>query len=58
MIQLLRSKGVRIITHARVIEILADGVRYLKSGREETFPDIDTIVLAVDTNSDNVLSEK
>jgi NADPH-dependent 2,4-dienoyl-CoA reductase/sulfur reductase-like enzyme len=58
LIQRLRSKGVKIITSAKVIEILADGVRYLKSGREEMLSDIDTIVLAVGTISNNVLGQK
>jgi NADPH-dependent 2,4-dienoyl-CoA reductase/sulfur reductase-like enzyme len=58
LIQSLLSKGVRMITSAKVIEILADGVKYLKDGREETIRGMDTIVLAMGTRSFDPLSEK
>ena len=58
LIQRLLTKGVTMITSAKVIEILADGVRYLKNDREETIQGMDTIVLATGTRSCNALSEE
>lgn len=58
LIQRLRSKGVSIITKARVTKILADGVTYVKDGQEETHRGIDTVVLATGTRSNNLLSEE
>ncbi|MBM4332630.1 MAG: FAD-dependent oxidoreductase [Deltaproteobacteria bacterium] len=58
LIQRLKSKGVEIIVSAKVVEILPDGVKYLKEGREETLRGMDHIVLAMGAKSENVLSEK
>lgn len=58
LIQRLKSKGVEIIVSAKVIEILPDGVKYLKEGREETLRGMDHIVLAMGAKSENALSEK
>jgi len=58
LIQRLRSKGVKMITGARVTDILADGVKYIKGGREETLRGMDTMVLAIGTRPNNALAEK
>ena len=47
-----------MITQAKVTEILADGVKYLKDGREEVLRGINTIVLALGTEAENGLAEK
>ncbi len=58
LINRLKSKGVKMITQAKVTEILADGVKYLKDGREEVLRGINTIVLALGTEAENGLAEK
>lgn len=60
LIQRLRTKGVEIITTAKVAEILTDGVRYIKDvdDQGQTLRGIDTIVIAVGTKSNNSLCEK
>jgi len=58
LIQRLKSKGVEIIVGAKVMEILPDGVKYLKEGREETLLGVDHIVLAMGAKSENDLGEK
>lgn len=58
LIQRLKGKGVEIIVGAKVIEILPDGVKYLKEGREETLRSMDHIVLAMGAKSEKILSEK
>lgn len=45
----LKQKGVKILTGARVTEILEDGVVYVQNGKTETLRGIDTIVLATGT---------
>jgi pyruvate/2-oxoglutarate dehydrogenase complex dihydrolipoamide dehydrogenase (E3) component len=54
----LRQKGVKIITRAKVTEILEDGVKYLHDDQPETLRGIDTIVLAAGTQPDNVLMDR
>ncbi len=58
LIQRLLTKGIRIITSAQVVEILADGITYLKDGEEETIRGVDSIVLATGTKSNNGLSKE
>ncbi len=58
LIQRLKSKGVKIITQAKVTEILPDGVKYLKDAHEETLRGINHIVLAMGTQSDHRLTEQ
>jgi NADPH-dependent 2,4-dienoyl-CoA reductase/sulfur reductase-like enzyme len=58
LIQRLRTKGIEIITGARVTEVLADGVKYTKDGQDQTLRGFDTIVIAMGTQSNNGLSEK
>ena len=54
----LQAKGIRIITKARVVEILNDGVKYIREGKEETLRGMDSIVLAMGTKSENVFNGK
>ena len=54
----LRQKGVKILTQARVTEILEDGVIYLHNEEAKTLRGIDTIVLAVGTRPNQVLAEQ
>ena len=54
----LRQKGVKIITQARVTEILEDGVIYLHNEIAKMLRGIDTIVLATGTRPNNLLMEK
>ena len=58
LVQRLLTKGVRIITSAKVTGILNDTVKYLIAGKEEVIQDIDSIVLALGTQSNTVLSEE
>jgi pyruvate/2-oxoglutarate dehydrogenase complex dihydrolipoamide dehydrogenase (E3) component len=57
LIQRLKNKGVKILTGARVTEILEDGVNYLHNGKAETLRGIDTVVLATGTRPNNALME-
>lgn len=54
----LKQKGVKILTGARVTEILEDGVVYVKDGRIERLRGMDTIVLATGTRSNVRLLEE
>ena len=58
LIQRLLAKGVRIMTRARVTEVLPDGVRYRVDEQEKTLRGIDTIVLATGTRAENLLAEE
>lgn len=58
LIQRLKEKGVEIILGAKVTEILPDGVKYLKEGREETLRGKDHVVLAMGAKPENGLSGK
>ena len=54
----LRQKGVKIITQARVTEILEDGVIYLHNEKAKMLRGIDTIVLATGTRPNRTLMEE
>ncbi|UCG08538.1 MAG: FAD-dependent oxidoreductase, partial [Desulfobacterales bacterium] len=54
----LRQKGVKIITQARVTEILEDGVIYIHNETTKTLRGFDTIVLAIGTRPNNILMEE
>ena len=58
LIQRLKSIGVKIITQARVTEILEDGVNYLYNGKAETLRGFDTFVLATGTRPNTVVAEE
>ena len=47
LVRRLREKGVKIILGGKVIEILPDGVKYVKEGREETLRGMNHVVLAM-----------
>jgi NADH dehydrogenase FAD-containing subunit len=55
LIQRLTEKGVKIITGAKCVEILEDGVKYLKGGKEETLRGFNCIVCALGAVSNNQL---
>jgi 2,4-dienoyl-CoA reductase-like NADH-dependent reductase (Old Yellow Enzyme family)/thioredoxin reductase len=57
LIQELLSKGVKIITAAKVVEILPDGVKYLKKGKKRSINGMDHIVLSIGTKPENELAE-
>lgn len=52
----LAFNGVKIITEARVKEIIEDRVIYVKDGRDESITGLDAVVLAVGVKSDNNLA--
>ena len=58
LIQRLKSKGVRIINQAKVTEILADGVKYVRDGKNEELRGMNHVVLAMGTRSNNVLADQ
>jgi len=58
LMQRLRDKGVKILTSAKVKEILDDGVLFIRSGQEESIHNVDTIVLALGARAVDHLSEK
>jgi NADPH-dependent 2,4-dienoyl-CoA reductase/sulfur reductase-like enzyme len=58
LVQRLKNKGVEIITEAKVVEILPDGIRYLTGNQEVTLGGMDTIVLAMGARPDNTLNQK
>jgi NADPH-dependent 2,4-dienoyl-CoA reductase/sulfur reductase-like enzyme len=58
LLQRLREKGVVTLTSATVQEIMSDGVRISREGREETIGGMDHIVLACGTKSVEHLREK
>ena len=58
LVQRLLTKGARIITSAKVTDILADGVKYRMADKEETIRGMDTIVLALGTKSNDGLREE
>jgi pyruvate/2-oxoglutarate dehydrogenase complex dihydrolipoamide dehydrogenase (E3) component len=55
LIQRLRAKGVGIITGAKVVEILRDGVKYIQAGQEKTIRGMESIVVALGTKPDDAL---
>ncbi len=58
LIQRLRTKGVGIITGAKVVEIFPDGVKYIQAGLEKTIRGMDTIVVAMGTACNDALVER
>lgn len=56
LMERLRSKGVRIITSAKVKEIRDDGVVFVRNGREETTGKADCIVVALGSEPRDGLS--
>jgi len=54
----LRDKGVKVITSAKVKEILDDGAVLVRDGQEETINGMDCVVLALGARSVDSLSEK
>jgi NADH dehydrogenase FAD-containing subunit len=58
LIQRLRAKGVEIITGAKVVEILPDGVKYIQAGLEKAIRGMDTIVVAMGTAPNDALVER
>ena len=54
--QRLREKGVRILTSAKVIEFLEDGIVLERDGREEILRGVDRIVLSMGVKSVDLLS--
>lgn len=58
LIERLIQKGVKIITGAKCIELLEDGARYDKGGKEETIAGFAFIVLAMGAVSNNQLAAK
>jgi 2,4-dienoyl-CoA reductase-like NADH-dependent reductase (Old Yellow Enzyme family)/NADPH-dependent 2,4-dienoyl-CoA reductase/sulfur reductase-like enzyme len=57
LIQRLTTKGVKIITGAKCTEIVEDGIKYMKSGKEDFLRGFSCIVLAMGTVSNEPLSE-
>lgn len=58
LMQRLREKGVKILTSARVIEFLQDGIVFERDGRQETLRGVDRIVLSMGVKSVDRLSEQ
>jgi 2,4-dienoyl-CoA reductase-like NADH-dependent reductase (Old Yellow Enzyme family)/thioredoxin reductase len=57
LVQRLLTKGVRIITSAKVTDILSDGAKCRMGEKEQTIRGMDTIVLALGTKSNDGLKE-
>jgi NADH dehydrogenase FAD-containing subunit len=58
LLQRLGAKQVKIITSAKVKEILDDGVAVARNGQEEAIHGMDNMILAMGTRSVDELSEK
>jgi pyruvate/2-oxoglutarate dehydrogenase complex dihydrolipoamide dehydrogenase (E3) component len=58
LMQRLHAKGVKILTSARVKEILDDGVLFTRDGEEESIHNVDNIVLALGAKPVDHLSER
>jgi 2,4-dienoyl-CoA reductase-like NADH-dependent reductase (Old Yellow Enzyme family)/thioredoxin reductase len=54
----LKAKGIKILTSAKVKEILDDGVVYIRDGHEEAIHNVDNIILALGARPVDKLSEK
>ena len=55
LVRRLQDKGVRILTGARVEEVLSDGVTYMQNGGSVSMHGFDTIVAALGTRPENSL---
>ena len=58
LIRRLKEKGVGIILGGKVIEILPDGVKYVKEGREEALRGMNHVVLAIGAVSENTWAQR
>jgi 2,4-dienoyl-CoA reductase-like NADH-dependent reductase (Old Yellow Enzyme family)/thioredoxin reductase len=58
LMQRLQAKGIKVVTSARVKEILDDGVVFERDGQDESIHNVDSIVLALGSRSIDKLSEK
>jgi len=58
LIRRLKEKGVGIILGGKVIEILQDGVKYVKEGREEALRGMNHVVLAIGAVSENTWAQR
>jgi 2,4-dienoyl-CoA reductase-like NADH-dependent reductase (Old Yellow Enzyme family)/thioredoxin reductase len=58
LMQRLHTKGVKVVTSAKVKEILEDGVLFERDGQEESIHNVDSIVLALGASPVDQLSEK
>jgi 2,4-dienoyl-CoA reductase-like NADH-dependent reductase (Old Yellow Enzyme family)/pyruvate/2-oxoglutarate dehydrogenase complex dihydrolipoamide dehydrogenase (E3) component len=58
LMQRLHAKGVKILTSAKVKEILDDGVLFVRDGQEESIHNVDSIILALGARAVDSLSEK
>ncbi len=58
LMQRLHTKGVQILTSAKVKEILEDGVLLIRDGTEESIRNVDSIILALGSRPVDHLSEK
>jgi len=56
--QRLQAKGIKVVTSARVKEILDDGVVFERDGQDESIHNVDSIVLALGSRPVDKLSEK
>lgn len=57
LVQRMESKGINIITDAKVVSVKEDSLDYQKDGQTITLKDVDTIVEAIGYHSDNQLEE-
>jgi NADPH-dependent 2,4-dienoyl-CoA reductase/sulfur reductase-like enzyme len=57
LVRRLREKGVGIILGGKVIEILPDGVKYVKEGREENLRGMNHVVLAMGAVPENTWAQ-
>jgi len=58
LMQRLHTKGVKVVTSAKVKKILDDGVLFERDGQEESIHNVDSIVLALGASPVDLLSEK
>jgi len=58
LMERLHAKGVKILTSAKVKEILDDGVLFIRDGQEESVRNVDSIILALGSRPVDHLSEK
>lgn len=58
LVMSLKKKGVELITNAKVMEVLEDGIKYEQNGKIITLNKFDNIVLAMGTRSNNILEKE